>query len=333
MKAASQPTTRRVVIRSAAALTLGGALARSGWGRIALAQEATPVASFPMSLGLPEFRITISDTGFQAPNQIAAGQVLLTATNNSRQPADANLVLPPSGIGLHDVAALFGPAMATAVAAGTPPEGAMASWVYQATWAGGLIVPAGQTLQGVVDLTPGDWILLNDSPASPQQPQTVTVGAGAAGTAAASASPMAGAEIPADVTVELQEYAFLGLDHPIPAGPHIWKFSNTGKQPHFMLLTKGPAGITLDQVMTLVNLSDNATPPPGFPYQESQFDFNQPGVAVLSPGHTSWVAMDLTPGTYIALCFVPDEKTGAPHAAMGMIAIFTVGEGMATPAA
>jgi hypothetical protein len=43
--------------------------------------------------------------------------------------------------------------------------------------------------------------------------------------------------------------------------------------------------------------------------------------------------MDLTPGTYIALCFVPDEQTGAPHAAMGMVAIFTVGEGAATPAA
>jgi hypothetical protein len=45
------------------------------------------------------------------------------------------------------------------------------------------------------------------------------------------------------------------------------------------------------------------------------------------------LALDLAPGTYIALCFVPDEETGVPHALMGMVQVFTVGEGMATPAA
>jgi len=45
------------------------------------------------------------------------------------------------------------------------------------------------------------------------------------------------------------------------------------------------------------------------------------------------LALDLAPGTYIALCFVPEEETGAPHALMGMVQVFTVGEEMATPAA
>ena len=44
-------------------------------------------------------------------------------------------------------------------------------------------------------------------------------------------------------------------------------------------------------------------------------------------------ALDLAPGTYIAVCFVPDEETGVPHALMGMVQVFTVAEGMATPAA
>ncbi len=45
------------------------------------------------------------------------------------------------------------------------------------------------------------------------------------------------------------------------------------------------------------------------------------------------LALDLARGTYIALCFVPEEETGAPHALMGMVQVFTVGEEMATPAA
>ena len=45
------------------------------------------------------------------------------------------------------------------------------------------------------------------------------------------------------------------------------------------------------------------------------------------------LALDLARGTYIALCFVPDEETRAPHALMGMVRVFTVGEEMATPAA
>ncbi|HEX2194576.1 MAG TPA: hypothetical protein VHK63_06450, partial [Candidatus Limnocylindria bacterium] len=59
----------------------------------------------------------------------------------------------------------------------------------------------------------------------------------------------------------------------------------------------------------------------------------QPGLGALSAGQTSWLALDLQPGTYVALCFVPDEQTGTPHALMGMVSIFTVDEAGATPAA
>ena len=289
------------------------------------AQEATPAATFPATLGLPELDITITDTGFDAPSEVAAGRVLLNVTNTasaSEETASANLALLPAGKTIEDLAAVFGPQMATP----TSEEEAVPQWIYQATFAGGPIVPPGQSVQAVVDLTPGDWVLFNDSPGSPQQPQPLTVTGSAA-------SPTAMEEPQADVDVQLQEYSFIGLEKPIPAGPHLWKFTNTGSQPHIMILFRGPAGITMDQIMTLLQLPEDATPPPGVPYQESDFDFNQPGSGVLSSGQTNWLALDLAPGTYIALCFVPDEQTGAPHAAMGMVQVFTVGEGMGTPAA
>lgn len=291
----------------------------------ARAQEATPAAIFPATLGLPELRVTITDTGFDAPSEIAAGRVLLNVTNAasaSLESADANLALLPEGTTIDDVAATFGAQMGTP----TSEEEALPQWIYEAMFAGGPIVPSGQSVQAVVDLTPGDWVLFNDSPGAPQQPQPLTV-------TESVASPTTMEEPQADVDVQLQEYSFIGLENPIPAGPHLWKFTNTGSQPHIMILFRGPAGITMNQLMTLLQLEEDATPPPDFPYQESDFDFNQPGLGALSSGQTSWLALDLEPGTYIALCFVPDEQTGAPHALMGMVQVFTVGEGMGTPAA
>ena len=44
----------------------------------------------------------------------------------------------------------------------------------------------------------------------------------------------------------------------------------------------------------------------------------------MSPGNTVWAVLDLEPGDYIAICFVPDAESGAPHAMLGMIAPFTV---------
>jgi hypothetical protein len=37
-----------------------------------------------------------------------------------------------------------------------------------------------------------------------------------------------------------------------------------------------------------------------------------------------WLKLDAEPGNYVAFCLIPDDKTGFPHAAMGMVVGFTV---------
>src|SRR5690606_40832111 len=50
-------------------------------------------------------------------------------------------------------------------------------------------------------------------------------------------------------------------------------------------------------------------------------------VGVFGPGETVYRAFDLTPGDYVAVCFIPDYLgDGAPHLMHGMIQAFTVGE-------
>src|SRR5437868_13401418 len=84
-----------------------------------------------------------------------------------------------------------------------------------------------------------------------------------------------------------------------------------------MALFRGPAGITMPQIMTLLQLPEDATPPPDLPYGPTDFDFNQPGLAAMSPGQSVWLALELAPGTYVALCCVPDEGRDPPHALRG----------------
>jgi hypothetical protein len=313
-------TTRRSFLGGMALAAFSGALVRTG---SVLAQAATPAgASGLTGLGVPEVSIRITDTAFEGvPDQLPAGWVLLTVENGSQatgETSDANFVLPPAGTTAADVQALFAPPSATPDAAASPSGDGeqLPDWLYKAAWTGAPLVPYNKTVSGLIQLTPGDWIVNNDSPGAPQKFPTVKV-TGEAG------SPTPAPALNADVTVELAEFAFGGLQGSVPAGKHVWKFTNIGKQPHIMVTAKAPAGITMDQIMTMMSLPDGATPPPNFPYKESDFNFAQPGIGALSSGKTSYVEMDLEAGTYFSLCFVTDPKTGMPHAMLGMIAIFT----------
>ena len=267
----------------------------------ASAQGATPVAD----LGLPEITITMSDAGFQvSPTQTPAGWTLVTFTNASNEEEDApDLMLLPEGMTADDVTS----ALAT-------PEAAAPAWVYQTTFAGGPFATKGKTTQAVANLTAGAWYVFSGG-----EPQFA--GTALTVTAASSASPAA-VSITADVDVSLQEYTFVGLEHPVPAGAHVWQVTNTGQQPHIMLIFPIPAGTTTEQVQASVRTMMTGTPEAG------AIDLgNAPaaaGCSTLSTGQSLYLPVDLVAGTYGAICFFPDEQTGAPHALMGMEIAFTV---------
>ena len=46
------------------------------------------------------------------------------------------------------------------------------------------------------------------------------------------------------------------------------------------------------------------------------------GFGAQPPGGGGWLRADVEPGNYVAFCLVPDDKTGMPHAAMGMVVGF-----------
>jgi hypothetical protein len=292
---------RREFLRVTGGATILGVTLPTILRQGASAQGATAVAD----LGLPEITITMTGAGFQvSPSETPAGWTLVTFTNASNEEEDApDLMLLPASMTADDVVN----ALAT-------PEAAAPAWVYQTTFAGGPFATKGKTTQAVANLTEGKWYVFSGG-----EPQFA--GTGLTVTAASSASPAA-VSITADVEVSLQEYAFAGLEKPVPAGAHVWKVTNTGQQPHIMLIFPVPAGTTTEQVQASVMTMMTGTPEAG------AIDLgNAPaaaGCSTLSPGQSLYLPVDLAAGTYGAICFFPDEKTGAPHALMGMETAFTV---------
>jgi len=276
------------------------------------AQGATPASG--SGLDYPEVQVTVTDQALTvSPTTVPAGLVLLTVINQTSDQISAGVLGPPAGQSMEEF-------MTSAQATPSTDE-EMPSFLYQATIPGGPgDAGPGKTSQAVINLTPGDWAVFSEGN---QQPAMLT---------ASSGTPAAQAPPPTTVTVTEQEFAFLGLDQPVPAGPQFWEVVNRGQQPHMLLLGKVPAGTTLQQVMDVINLNlpDNATPPPGM-LQDKDVDFTIGGVLMQSTGQTVYPRLDLAPGRYVALCFVPDPATGQPHAAEGMVSLFDVGSAGATP--
>ncbi len=126
-----------------------------------------------------------------------------------------------------------------------------------------------------------------------------------------------------DVIAGIAKDMAFTLDQPLHAGPQTVALTNAGEQPHFLGLAGVPAGTTVHDEVQLSEtyLSPKAPPPANLSCDDLEPVF---GSAELSSGMTNWFSVDLTPGDYLLVCFVPDQTTGVPHAMLGMIQIVTV---------
>jgi hypothetical protein len=281
----------------ATALSLG--LTRSG-SHLVYAQEGSKLAN----LGLPELTVTVTDTAYEiSPAEIPAGWTLMTLVNQqSAGDTGADVFKLPEGQSAEDF--LEGIAEIT----GAPP-----AEIYESLFAGSPWTAAGTSAQAVVNFSTGEWLLFaGPEPLTPAV-LTVTEGAG---------TPAAPPDLTADLDVTLKEFTFEGLGEGVSAGPQIWKVTNTGEQPHLMIFSPLPPGTTQEQFMEMVMAEPSGTPeaeaspPPGPPAAG--------GCGTISAGQSLYLALDLAAGTYGAICFFPDQQTGAPHLAMGMALVFTV---------
>jgi hypothetical protein len=122
----------------------------------------------------------------------------------------------------------------------------------------------------------------------------------------------------ADLEVHMLDFGY-DLPSRIEAGEQTWEVFNAGVQPHELLVAKLEEGKTIADVMTYLQNGEQGVAP---------YEF-QGGAQGMATGYSNFVHFDLTPGEYVALCFIPDPTTGKPHVALGMVRPFTVVEKVA----
>lgn len=95
-------------------------------------------------------------------------------------------------------------------------------------------------------------------------------------------------------------------------GQGIVELENQGQEAHEVSLMRMEDGKTFDDVLAWYGAP--AGPPPFT---------NVGGVGVVQPGGSAWTNMSLTPGHYLAVCFV-SMADGTPHVLVGMQAEFDI---------
>lgn len=235
--------------------------------------------------------VTATDYKLSMPDSIPAGVVTLQLVNHGKELHQAQLVRLAEGKTAADFQA--------ALAHGGPPP----AW---ATFVGGPNAAAPEhESASTSELTPGSYVALCVIPGPDgvphimkgmARPFEVTAG----GTAAAVLPP-------AQDTIHLVDYAFQ-LSRPLTAGHHTILVVNGGPQPHELVLLRMTPGKTVKDFAAWVD-SGMKGAPPAMPMG---------GVAALANGDRSEIRVDLTPGEYGFVCFVPDAHDGKYHLMHGM---------------
>lgn len=303
--------TRRTALQTTGVLGAAGLFPVGGL-QLAHAQEAQG------SLAYPDLTITAVEYAFELPTTIEAGWTHVILDNQGMMDHHVMFLRPHEGATIEDVQAAleqddFGALFATAASAGGPNVGPghQASVVMHLDAGQYLLICAIPTEEGIPHFALGMQAVLEvtEGPGDDTPPE-------------------------ADATVNLVEMAFDGLPTDATDGTHIWEVTDAGTQLHEIVILQLAEGVTIDQAMQIFSEPPSASPvaspivdqtvatpavgPSGPPFEAIG------GTAPMSPGKTNYAVLDLAAGEYIAICFVPDQETGVPHFAMGMIMGFSV---------
>lgn len=246
-----------------------------------------------------EVRFTAKDFAFEGPDSIEGGMVTFVLTDESPTWHHLQLIRLPDGMSFQD----FMQGMAS-VKPGSPPP----PWLVEA---GGVNPPApGKEARTTMLVEPGQYavICVVDTP---DHIPHVAKGMGKALTVTAESGPVAPLP-PSDMTLTLVDYAF-SFSAPPTSGAHVIHVENKGSQAHEFALFRFLPGKTMDDLMSWAQTYDGPAPVTAVG-----------GVPAFKPGMVADVDVTLTPGQYVALCFVPDAKDGQPHLVHGMVLPFQV---------
>lgn len=267
----------------------------------ACGQSAAPApASTPTPSPVPpaELAVDAADGTITGPDTVAAGWIKLSATNLKPR-ANCGLF-----VRLNDN--VTPSAFTEAIKGGpTPQVQAMVSFEGSVPFAGPseLYLRARPGQHAYVCFVPS----AGGPPAAKLKVVTVTT-----------AADKPAAEPQSELAVTERDFAF-EFPSEVKSGPRTVKVVNAGLQSHEMPIVKLAPGKTVADVLAALSAPRvPGQPPPTPPYEVVA------GIGPLAPGGAAIFTLDLKPGTYHALCFIPDPGTHKAHMALGMVQEITV---------
>ncbi|MCC6772455.1 MAG: hypothetical protein IT360_14770 [Gemmatimonadaceae bacterium] len=258
------------------------------------AGDSTSAATAP-----PVVTIIARDFAYEAPDTIAGGLVTLQLVNEGPDLHHVQLVRFDDGKTYADFTLAL-----QEMKPGAPPP----SWIHDVAGPNSP-VPGGTQLL-TQELQPGAYAIVCfvDTPdhvphaaKGMVRPLTVIPASGPAPAAPTS-----------DVTITMTDYDW-SITPTLTAGRHVIKLQNTAAQSHEMFMARLDSGKTVADLMRWAESYQG--PPPGMPIG---------GISGMPQGATAYLPVDLTPGEYALLCFLPDAGDGKPHILHGMARSITI---------
>jgi len=284
--------------RAAAAVIILLAISLTGCGKSKKSNSSSGTTTTAAPKAVSTMDITAKEFIFDAPNSVQEGYVKINFTNAGTVDHQAQFLRLQDGKTLQDF-----------TAAGTAdPSGLQALALTDG--GGGVNVTKPGVEHAVNKLRAGNWLMVCFVPGPDGVPHLAkgmirpfVVGPPASTETAPTAT----------ATVSAKNFNF-GTLPTFKTGTTTVEFKNTSTdQVHEMTLIRMAAGKTVTDAKAF--FAQPAGPPP--------FE-SVGGAAAVGPGDSVFADVDLTAGTYVVLCHVPDPASKKPHVALGMIQQFTV---------
>jgi hypothetical protein len=262
--------------------------------------------STTVAFKVPVVTVHAKEFAFMTPATIAPGQTTFRLVNDGKQLHHLSIIQIGKGHTFADLAAAL-------KSGGAPP-----AWM---TEVGGpnAAVP-GASVEATLTLEPGNYAIACWIPSPGEEMphamkgmlQPLTVSSGGVEQAGMATSTFAAPPVP-DVHLVLKDYGFT-FSKPLTTGKHYVHVMNDGPQSHEVVFLQLAPGKHISDFATWAETGMKG-PPPGKPVD---------GMSGLSKGRTGIFPVNLTPGTYGLICFVPDTKDQKSHAKHGMTTEFTL---------
>jgi hypothetical protein len=304
------PTAATAVSTSAASTAIIGSAAvttRPAGSTLSSSVSATTAsgsaaAGTTGSGGIPTMVIEAFDYGYKTLGSVPGGLTRVQLKNTGQELHQAQFMLLNTGVTPDQLGAAFA-------------EGPDAGFgLVTLTGGADAILPGGST-EVLLSLTEGQYIIACFIAGADHVPHLAK---GMLMPLTVTAAPAVAPPSPAvNGTITLFDFNFT-MPETLPAGKSMYTVANTGVQFHEFSVNQLPPGKTVDDVKAyFAATTPPAEPPPIIPMG---------GMGALTKGNTGIAVLDLMPGSYVAMCNVPDQSKphGDSHAHLGMMKGFTV---------